>query len=57
MIDWEAIKEKHADDVPYDPTLRCDDCGQPIREWDGYYNVEGWIYCEDCMLKHYYINK
>ena len=56
-IDWEALREKHADDEPLDPTLYCEDCGEPIGVWDSYYDIDGQIYCEDCMMNYHKINR
>lgn len=56
-IDWEAIYEKHKDDEPFDDTLKCDECGETIQPFDGYYDIEGQIYCEDCILNFHKINR
>ena len=57
MIDWQAIYEKHQDDVPQDETLECEECGHHIKEGEAYYEFDGWIYCEDCVLNHYKIRR
>ena len=42
MIDWQAIYEKHQDDVPPDETLECEECGHHIKEGEAYYEFDGW---------------
>ena len=29
----------------------CDECGEAIYEGEDYYEIEGGIYCEDCVYK------
>lgn len=55
MIDWQAIYEKHMDDVPPDDTLECDECGHHIEPGEAYYKFDDWIYCKDCVIEHYKI--
>lgn len=53
MIDWQALYEKHKDDVPPDDVLECEECGHHIEPGEAYYKFDDWIYCEDCVREHY----
>lgn len=32
----------------------CDDCGEDIRDGDGYYVVKGERYCDDCVERNHH---
>lgn len=45
-----VFQEKMEQETPYEG-LVCDECGQKIQIDDQYWNINGWILCEDCMDK------
>lgn len=40
------------DDRP--KVYECNDCGEDIRDGDGYYIVKGEYYCDVCVERNYY---
>lgn len=48
--DPERDADRHDQERIYDLPVCCE-CGQPIQD-DNYYEVEGNVYCNDCMSGH-----
>lgn len=32
----------------------CNDCGEPIRDGDGYYLIKGNYYCDNCVERNHH---
>lgn len=45
FIDWERYEEDR--ERQDDKALHCDECGERI--WEDYYEIDGVIYCPDCI--------
>lgn len=53
MGDWdlEDPEKTGSPDPEPEALIRCDKCFEEIRPGDFYYDVDGDIYCERCMMK------